>query len=1054
MAETVLQLFYSLAEDEKAIDSTTSLVEKLKSTASDSVVYSWKRLIKGMSSNRKNARQGFAIALTEVLTQFPEIDSQEVYDFCKTTNLPTGHVSQKEIRDLYAGFIFCISALHRSGRLAAVELRDQVLTELLPILLKKKLTIKDAVFKVFIDILDAIETKDLKKVVELFGDDLKEGWTGCTLERLALMAYLEKRDGAAVSKLLKNHWSYSHLIHPQNYEKIAVVLKTVACEEFMKPQLAIIIDNCSASKSFSVKKVNKHFFKVEDSGENKNTVVFMLTHMLPSIGDDKLDSFVVKNMMGFLLKPYMSSPESVQTMTDSLCTRVGSVKCSDSKLVLAKAFLPLLPLRASCLHKVLETLFSTVNRSDTLKFTKVLESSFLCPENVEGKTTKMISEFRNDCLSWMFQVLRLSDAKTVFDYTKLLFIYSFFSVKAECVSIPSIKIPSPAMSQVTIDFCKAKFNSCLKLLSASQSADKTVKRRGIAEDGRYWVYHLLSSSLSLVTNEKFPMITDITGHKEWQTLWSVIDEVEAKTPETRSDEDWAFELLFLHAGMLFFEEQKQARIILKDVNLCYEKHKNGSKENWKSVFVDLLISILSYESLMLRNIACGCFKLVCADLDKDSIQLIMDAIDTSDKGDDDEAGEDADSEEESDEESDADDEEEDGLEDLEVESSDEDDEESDEEDDDDESMDDEEGSFADENKSQDEIMVEEDEDDEEEDINLSDADEEDLKNEDKALGAAMKGLLDMKKDKKKEKRNKALKKVKMVHFKIKILDLIEILVENVGFSTSTMNILPGLLKLVASPVVTSGPVYNRVLGIFKNMFNMKADKLTVNFNEALKSDVPAIQTFITKTSNRKAQQLAVQSLFMLCKVHLNNPEPKKKKRKSTVTKEVTKDQEVCAVFNPLMEDFFTNKHTKLDKTIFYQMIERLPVLRPGFVVDLLKYLDQDIALFAKMQSINLLNRILSFGDEAVLKCNGEILESMGKFLSVLVSNENPSPHHIREVVKLCQKLHSAATKNKVELSAIPEGLTSALESVPVSGVALKFPDLASLAVKMLRFLNN
>jgi len=231
---------------------------------------------------------------------------------------------------------------------------------------------------------------------------------------------------------------------------------------------------------------------------------------------------------------------------------------------------------------------------------------------------------------------------------------------------------------------------------------------------------------------------------------------------------------------------------------------------------------------------------------------------------------------------------------------------------------------------------------------------------------------------------------------------------------------------------------------------MKPDKLTVIFEESLKTDVPAIQVFIIKTTNRKAQQLAIQSLFMLCKIHLNAPEPQKKKRR--LSKKVTPiaaADEIYSVFSPILKDFLTNKNTKQDKNLFFQIIERLPIVRPSFVQDVTTFINQDIAVYAKMQAITLLQRVLSFSDKSVHSSQDQIIGAVSCLLTKILENEKPSPHHIRECLKLCLKLHSVSTKLELSLNPLNSDVKNVIESVQLSDLAGKFPDLVNLSKKVL-----
>lgn len=1030
-----MKIFYDLADDEKkCTEAIRLLVNELKSSESDSsLTYCWKRLVKGMPSNRKNARLGFAVALSEVLQCFPMLSSEEVYGVCKETNLPSGHISSKETRDLYTGFSFCVSSLHKSGRLVNHEFCLQVLKDFIPIVFKENLTIKDVLFRVLIDILDDIESNNLTDIVKLFDEELKKGWKECTPERLALVSYFEKKDGSLVSRILKNHWNYSHIHHPQNYEKIALVLQSIFCEEYLKPQLTVILDCCTSSSFFKSKKAYKNFFNVLESGENKNTVVLIMAHFISAINESKLETFVSKLASEFLKKCYLSSPKCVHHLTKCLIERVAQIKTSEVKLLLVKSMLLYCPSRNSCLFRVLDSHFNNVAPEENEQYISLLQNSIIEP--TETEKIKIYTEFRNDCLSWALQVTKTSASKEVFELTKFLFIYSYFEVKGECKEFPQVKIPNPPLSLETISFFKTKFSSCLKVLTTN-SANKTSKQKGLAEDGRYWVYHLMSCSLLLVTNEKFPMICDVTMYSEWTNLWSIIDEIEAKPLDSRSCEDWAFELLFLHCGILFFDEQELIKVILNDAHQCYGKHKNDNSNDWKVVFIDLLISILSYESLMLRNMACECFHLICKDINKEVVNIIMSALESSDKEEiemESEVSSESDCSEQS--MSDNDDSSENILEGTVI---------------NDENND---QGAIDLAESDDSIEEFDDDNDGLDDVNLSDANEEDLDKEDKALGLAMKGFLDSKKEQKENKKEKALKKVKMIHFKVKILDFIEIIVKDVGFSVATMDIIPGLLKLVASSTVTSGPVYNKVLCIFKNFLSLKPEKVNVKLDEDIKPDIEKIQEIIRKSSNKKAQSLAIQTLFLLCKVHLNNCKGKQNKIRSTNDAQLRSGDQVYSVFNTILQDFIINKNSKISKEILFQAIERFPIIRPNLVHDVTTYIDRDLTIYARMQGISLLQRVLSFSDRECHDWQNIILLSVKNLLNDLIKN-NKSPHHIRECLKLCIKLHSNISKLELKVNTFDGDMMHIIENIAISELSIKHPDIASLSRKVVSIFDN
>eukprot|EP00116_Pleurobrachia_bachei_P004023 sb/3464285/ len=472
----------------------------------------------------------------------------------------------------------------------------------------------------------------------------------------------------------------------------------------------------------------------------------------------------------------------------------------------------------------------------------------------------------------------------------------------------------------------------------------------------------------------------------------------------------------------------------------YTSEKTKSDEKWRGVFVDLLISILSYESALLRKIASSLFRVICKGLDAETIQLIMDALSS--------AGEEEEEEEEEAEEDEEEEGEEEGEEsenDIASEDEEEEEEDSEDEEDDEEEEEEEESDLEDEEG----MVVDPIDDGESEDIEIGDADEEELKKEDERLGPALSTLIQFRKEEKAFKKEKAVKKVKRVQFQVKILDFVEILLEDVGFTPSTMTVVPTLLRLAGKPSLSEGPIHDRILAIFKGLFAIKSEKLTVDFSEAKKSVIPELQKVVLKCPSKKIQQLATQTLFLLCKKHLSNPEPKKKKRKSNAGKTPTKSDDVFSVFQVILQDLLSNKNTKSDKNVIFQVIERFPDVRGDVTSHVTSHLSSDITLFAKMQAIALLQRILSFADAKVLSNSEKILSTVGSLLSTLLAAENPSPHHVRECIKLSQRLHVVSTKVEVTPPSLPGSTSTALEELLSSDLAAKYNDLSSLAKKVI-----
>ena len=138
-----LECFYALADLDEAIRSsaTKDLVAHLAKGEVDDedmgagsvdLSYAVKRLVRGLCSSRGAARQGFTLALSEVLRSFAEDESMSpmgvldlVENVRKNQGAGGGKASGQEERDfMFAGLFGCI-AVHRSGILVAKSTSEE-----------------------------------------------------------------------------------------------------------------------------------------------------------------------------------------------------------------------------------------------------------------------------------------------------------------------------------------------------------------------------------------------------------------------------------------------------------------------------------------------------------------------------------------------------------------------------------------------------------------------------------------------------------------------------------------------------------------------------------------------------------------------------------------------------------------------------------------------------------------------------------------------------------------------------------------------------------------
>jgi DNA polymerase phi len=132
---TILKIFWDLAsaKSEVRVIAAAELISALQvkkeleamepqdaeSTEMSMMDYSVQRLVRGLSSSRRGAREGFSIALAEVLHRFSEVPTESILRLMESELSITGQLKPSEERDLSFGRLFCVGALLQGGRLGS-----------------------------------------------------------------------------------------------------------------------------------------------------------------------------------------------------------------------------------------------------------------------------------------------------------------------------------------------------------------------------------------------------------------------------------------------------------------------------------------------------------------------------------------------------------------------------------------------------------------------------------------------------------------------------------------------------------------------------------------------------------------------------------------------------------------------------------------------------------------------------------------------------------------------------------------------------------------------
>lgn len=165
-----LKLFWNLAENdvEARAQAVAHIIAHLQqkqtkadATFDDDLQYTLKRLVRGLASSRDAARQGFSTALAGLLEVFPSVQLKEVQALLREAMEVHSSMKGMEQREHMFGRLFGLLAVQRSGRLGGDDNQSvavEVIKELLE-MSKWKKWLREACFEAVLAVLVDVNAK-------------------------------------------------------------------------------------------------------------------------------------------------------------------------------------------------------------------------------------------------------------------------------------------------------------------------------------------------------------------------------------------------------------------------------------------------------------------------------------------------------------------------------------------------------------------------------------------------------------------------------------------------------------------------------------------------------------------------------------------------------------------------------------------------------------------------------------------------------------------------------------------------------------------------------
>ncbi|XP_041349197.1 myb-binding protein 1A-like protein [Gigantopelta aegis] len=1039
----ILELFWQLSEGKEPsrIAAVSELVSKLlqkqtKDEFATVLQYVLQRLVKGLASGRKFARLGYSMALTQVLREFEMITVEDVLQMSEKCLTLKHNLTKSEAGNVTLGKAFVCLTLMQSGRLfkGSKKLVQKVVT-LLVYLPREKTYLHPICIRALSMIIATVNTKVFEKYVyPQLQDQLTKGWQSATPDDILLLDVCCQHQMETVDKdFIKEHWDYYPLICPKNYQHISRILMDSSLKFPLVHEIVDIIIKHVISLELGVQtfwsEVVHDLFDGNVKRQHLGLTVFgkLLPHIRTA---EEMHGILSPDVVLCLMKHTQKKDDPLMAIckqvVDLLIAYVKSSHNKEMELTVFSSLVcnPCSPTTFGSQRKNILGSFVAIFSDETIK-----ELSSLLMLHISGKKTGRLP-LDGDYSVWACSELNnnlrvCKDFDLRVSVLQFLCLHAFFKIKTvsdmlkHCDVIPatdkhasasSIHFTKSLAQMVTFQPEKAtkveKFEIYLHLLyEVIQYADKLMKSPD-------------------VVSMKNPFTEDI--QEEWDKVIDVVNKMESSRKGKESSSvglKEAFELLYMFLALQMFTEADSVIPLLMDVHVCYKKasqkrrqsmHKASDDPHWMEVITEVLVSLLSQNSNLTRVVTRTVFKTLADHTTRDSLAVIIKAIQPK-KVRDAEDEEDVLSFEEEEEEVDGDKMDTDSVSDNVEEEEEEEEDDSDDENEDASDVDEVDNSFRQTVQAALGDAGEVDDDDDDED--LPDFTDEQMFKLDDKLAEAFRSL---KKGRSKEEKEK---KAQIVTFKTRVLDLVGILASNPPSIGISIDLLQAVLQVMESGdrLQEEQVLYNKARQCLSDLCHQKkmtadggVDKhnlFSVFLNLIQYSRKVTSMTMVTHISN--ACLFVISLLLNPLRGESTDPSPAKtrsnKSHKSQPNKQTDHQAAVVDVVQSSLSDLLYKKDHRLHVQFFDNMLKKKKMFWPLWDTLLQVLQDDTVKLHSRTQACSLLSALLN--NLQVKELNQEVWQEFAgqlamalKEIILTLNAEKLKPMLVREVFNLTFRL--------------------------------------------------
>ncbi|KAJ6692303.1 MYB-BINDING PROTEIN 1A FAMILY MEMBER [Salix purpurea] len=321
-----VQKAYEVTENKEVAEGELKLEAEKDDGLNDcapSVRYAVRRLVRGASSSRECARQGFALGLTVLVDTIPSIKVGSVLKLIVDLLEVSSSMKGQDIRDCLLGRLFAYGALALSGRLAEDNLLIKEFTDVLISLAAKKRYLQEPAVAIILELVGKLPTEavlnhilEAPRLREWFEGGIDAGNPDALLLALRIQEKISI-DSEMFGNFLPCPFSPSRLFMPGHLSSIINCLKE---STFCQPRVHgvwPVLHKKSRKSSSSEEEITRSiqsFCEVIIEGS-----LLLSSHDRKHLAFDILLLLLPRLPASFI--PYVLSHKIVQCMVDILSTK-------------------------------------------------------------------------------------------------------------------------------------------------------------------------------------------------------------------------------------------------------------------------------------------------------------------------------------------------------------------------------------------------------------------------------------------------------------------------------------------------------------------------------------------------------------------------------------------------------------------------------------------------------------------------------------------------------------------------------------------------------------